>query len=46
MIAPPAVGEYVAPAIPGSRFVLLDADRALPEPQRPEETIAAIRAFV
>ena len=33
-IAPPAVGEYVHRAIPGSTLVVLDADRPLPQPQR------------
>jgi len=45
-IAPPAVGEYVHRAIPGSTFVRLAATGHCPNLSAPEETIAAIRAFV
>jgi sigma-B regulation protein RsbQ len=45
-IAPPVVGEYVHRAIPGSRYVLLDATGHCPNLSAPEETTAAIRAFL
>ncbi len=45
-IAPPAVGRYVHEAIPGSAFALLDATGHCPNLSAPEETIAAIRAFL
>jgi sigma-B regulation protein RsbQ len=45
-IAPPAVGEYVHRQIPGSTLVVLDATGHCPNLSAPEETTAAIRAFV
>jgi sigma-B regulation protein RsbQ len=45
-IAPVEVGEYVHRAIPGSTFVLLDAVGHCPNLSAPEETAAAIAAFV
>ncbi len=46
VIAPVSVGEFVQRSIPGSEFVLLDATGHCPNLSAPEETIAAIRAFV
>ncbi|MFC7739335.1 alpha/beta fold hydrolase [Roseomonas sp. GCM10028921] len=46
VIAPPCVGEYVHRAIPGSEFVLLEATGHCPNLSAPEETIAAMRAFL
>jgi sigma-B regulation protein RsbQ len=46
VIAPPYVGQYVHEAIPGSRLVLLDAVGHCPNLSAPEETTAAIAAFV
>lgn len=45
-IAPVVVGDYVHRAIPGSELVLLDATGHCPNLSAPDETIAAIRAFV
>jgi sigma-B regulation protein RsbQ len=45
-IAPPVVGEWVARAVPGSRLVLLEATGHCPNLSAPEETSAAIRAFL
>lgn len=45
MIAPEAVGRYVAAAVPRSQFRQLDASGHCPNLSAPEETIAAIRAF-
>jgi sigma-B regulation protein RsbQ len=45
-IAPRAVGEYVHREIPGSSYVELSATGHCPNLSAPEETIAAIRAFV
>jgi sigma-B regulation protein RsbQ len=45
-IAPPAVGEYVHRAIPGSTLVVLDATGHCPNLSAPEATTAAIRAFL
>jgi sigma-B regulation protein RsbQ len=45
-IAPQSVGEYVHRSIPGSRFVQLTATGHCPNLSHPEETIAAIRAFL
>jgi sigma-B regulation protein RsbQ len=45
-IAPTAVGAYVHREIPGSTFVQLAATGHCPNLSAPEETIAAIRAFV
>jgi sigma-B regulation protein RsbQ len=46
VIAPMQVGEYVHRHIPHSKFVLLRATGHCPNLSAPEETIAAIRAFV
>jgi sigma-B regulation protein RsbQ len=46
VIAPQAVGEYVARKLPNSRLVLMRATGHCPNLSAPEETIAAIRAFV
>ena len=45
-IAPRAVGEYVHRELGESRLVLLDATGHCPNLSAPEETIAAIRAFL
>jgi sigma-B regulation protein RsbQ len=45
-IAPQSVGEYVHRQIPGSELVLLQATGHCPNLSAPEETIAAIRAFL
>jgi sigma-B regulation protein RsbQ len=45
-IAPPAVGEYVHRAIPGSTLVVLDATGHCPNLSAPEATTVAIRAFL
>ncbi len=45
-IAPEAVGRYVAAALPQSSFVQLEATGHCPNLSAPQETIAAIRAFV
>jgi sigma-B regulation protein RsbQ len=46
VIAPRAVGEYVHRGLPNSRLVVLKATGHCPNLSAPEETIAAIRAFV
>jgi sigma-B regulation protein RsbQ len=46
VIAPVAVGEYVRDAIPGSTYVLLQATGHCPNLSAPDETSAAIAAFV
>ena len=46
VIAPPQVGAYVRDHIPGSRLVTLDATGHCPQLSAPEETLAAIRAFL
>jgi sigma-B regulation protein RsbQ len=46
VIAPMEVGRFVASKIPNSRFVVLDATGHCPNLSAPEETTAAIRAFV
>jgi sigma-B regulation protein RsbQ len=46
MIAPRSVGEFVHRHLPGSEFVLMEATGHCPNLSAPEETIAAIRAFV
>ena len=46
VIAPQCVGEFVHRSLPGSAFVLLEATGHCPNLSAPEETIAAIRAFV
>ena len=45
-IAPTVVGQYVHRAIPGSSFVQLAATGHCPNLSAPDETVAAIRAFV
>lgn len=45
-IAPVAVGEYVRDALPNSSYVLLDASGHCPNLSAPEQTAAAISAFV
>ena len=45
-IAPEAVGEYVHRQVPGSRFVRLEATGHCPNLSAPEETVAAIKAFL
>jgi len=46
VIAPMQVGEYIRSAIPGSQLVVLDATGHCPNLSAPEQTIAAIQAFV
>jgi sigma-B regulation protein RsbQ len=46
VIAPEAVGRYVHAAIPGSTFTQLSATGHCPNLSAPEETTAAIRAFL
>jgi sigma-B regulation protein RsbQ len=46
VIAPQCVGEYVHRQIPGSELVLLKATGHCPNLSAPEETIAAIQAFL
>lgn len=46
VIAPLAVGEYVHQRLPGSKLVVMQATGHCPNLSAPEETIAAIRAFV
>jgi sigma-B regulation protein RsbQ len=46
VIAPREVGEYVHRRLPNSKFVLLEATGHCPNLSAPEETIAAIRAFL
>jgi sigma-B regulation protein RsbQ len=46
VIAPRAVGEYVHARLPDSELVLLDATGHCPNLSAPDETIAAIRAFL
>jgi sigma-B regulation protein RsbQ len=46
VIAPQAVGEYVHAKLPNSHFVLMRATGHCPNLSAPEETIAAIRAFL
>ncbi len=45
-IAPEAVGEYVHRELPDSRFVRLQATGHCPNLSAPEETIAAMQAFL
>jgi len=45
-IAPEAVGRYVERALPGSTFVQLEATGHCPNLSAPDETVAAIRAFL
>jgi len=46
IIAPVSVGEFVHRSLPNSEFVLMKATGHCPNLSAPEETIAAIRAFV
>jgi sigma-B regulation protein RsbQ len=46
VIAPRAVGEYVHAQLPDSRFVMLDATGHCPNLSAPEETVAAIKAYL
>jgi sigma-B regulation protein RsbQ len=46
VIAPRSVGEYVADKLPSSEFVLLNATGHCPNLSAPEETVAAIKAFL
>jgi sigma-B regulation protein RsbQ len=46
VIAPQHVGEFVHRSLSGSEFVLMEATGHCPNLSAPEETIAAIRAFV
>ncbi len=46
VIAPEVVGRYVHECIPGSTFTLLNATGHVPHLSAPEETTAAIRAFL
>jgi sigma-B regulation protein RsbQ len=46
VIAPRSVGEYVHRQIPGSRLVQMKATGHCPNLSAPEETIAAIKAFL
>ncbi|HEX2024601.1 MAG TPA: alpha/beta hydrolase [Acidimicrobiales bacterium] len=45
-IAPEVVGAYVHEHVPGSRFVKLEATGHCPNLSAPEETVAAIAAFL
>lgn len=46
VIAPASVGDYVHRSIAGSELVVLDATGHCPNLSAPEETIAAIKAFL
>jgi sigma-B regulation protein RsbQ len=46
VIAPDTVGRYVHDRLAGSRFVQLDATGHCPNLSAPEETVAAIRAYL
>jgi sigma-B regulation protein RsbQ len=46
VIAPVCVGEFVHQAIPGSKLVILDATGHCPNLSAPDETVAAMRAFL
>jgi sigma-B regulation protein RsbQ len=46
VIAPEAVGRYVHEHVPGSVFIRLAATGHCPHLSAPEETVAAIRAFL
>ena len=46
VIAPQVVGEYVTRHIPGAHLTLMKATGHCPNLSAPEETIAAIRAFI
>ena len=45
-IAPEAVGRYVAEAMPGGSFAMLDAVGHCPNLSAPEQTVAAIEEFL
>jgi sigma-B regulation protein RsbQ len=45
-IAPVTVGEYVTRAMPAAQMVMLDATGHCPNLSAPEETVAALRAFL
>ena len=45
-IAPQAVGEYVSSRLPNGELVLLDAVGHCPNLSAPEETVAAIKAYL
>ncbi|WP_035701154.1 alpha/beta fold hydrolase [Bradyrhizobium genomosp. I (2014)] len=46
IIAPQAVGEYVAKQLPNSQFIILNATGHCPNLSAPEETISAMKAFL
>jgi sigma-B regulation protein RsbQ len=46
VIAPPAVGEYVHRRLPNSQLVVMKATGHCPNLSAPQETVAAIQAFV
>jgi sigma-B regulation protein RsbQ len=46
VIAPPVVGEYVSRSMPAARLVMMKATGHCPNLSAPEETIAAMRAFL
>jgi sigma-B regulation protein RsbQ len=46
VIAPVAVGEYTHRHLPNSRLVILDATGHCPHLSAPDETVAAMRAFL
>jgi sigma-B regulation protein RsbQ len=46
VIAPQAVGEYVHHNLPNGAFVLLQATGHCPNLSAPEETVAAMKAFL
>jgi sigma-B regulation protein RsbQ len=46
VIAPQAVGEYVADRIPDSELVVLKATGHCPNLSAPEETIEVIRSYL
>ena len=46
VVAPRAVGEYVHRRVPGSRMTVLKATGHCPHLSAPDETIAAIKAFI
>ena len=46
VIAPQSVGKYVADHLPDSQFVLLNATGHCPNLSAPEDTVAAMKAFL
>ncbi len=46
VIAPLQVGQYVAEAVPGAHLALLETSGHCPHLSAPEDTVAAIRAFL